>query len=76
MTALAKKKALNTLKNNDFLLMKLLLECWNAETPHFGGCGPHRYDNNSKYCGYCNRPKDWAKVNASYSANEILEGAK
>lgn len=46
-----------------FLVYKLLIEQWNAETPHFNGCGPHRYNGSEKYCCYCNRPKDWSKAN-------------
>jgi hypothetical protein len=33
-------------------------ETWSAETPHFGGIGPHRYDY-GKHCIYCGRPVDW-----------------
>lgn len=53
------------------LMYKLLLECWNAETPHFGGAGPHRYDGAEKKCAYCNRPIDWEPKHASYFASEL-----
>lgn len=64
------------LKSEDYqvCLLKLLLECWNAETPHFGGCGPHRYDGQSKTCSYCGRPKSWKPVNPGYVAGEVLHG--
>jgi len=55
------------------LLLKLLLECWNAETPHFLGNGPHRYDGKSKKCAYCNRPMNWKPVNPGFASHEILE---
>lgn len=38
-----------------------VLQMWDAETPHFNGHGPHRYDNKSKVCTYCFRPIDWKK---------------
>jgi len=57
-----------TIKDNDTLMAKLLLECWNAERPHFGGVGPHRYDGKDKNCCYCNRPKNWKPVNAGMEA--------
>lgn len=69
------KKILRAGKN-EFLFFKLLLECWNAETPHFGGDGPHRYDDNSKLCGYCDRPKNWKPGNAGYYASELAYGNK
>ncbi len=64
------------LKNDDMqvCLAKLLLECWNAETPHFGGCGPHRYDGTDKFCAYCNRPKNWKPQNAGYLAGQVVYG--
>lgn len=36
-----------------------ILKMWNADKPHFGGDGPHRYDDGAKECSYCLRPKDW-----------------
>lgn len=34
-----------------------VLELWNAETPHFAGTGPHRYEEG--ICVYCGRPHDF-----------------
>lgn len=56
------------------LMIKSLLEMWNARTPHFGGSGPHRYDGISKECSYCLRPKNWKPVNAGFWSSEILYG--
>ena len=36
-----------------------VMEVWKTETPHFDGMGPHRYDDGSKYCAYCLRPKNF-----------------
>ena len=63
-----------TIGDSEHLLLKLVIECWNAKTPHFGGSGPHRYDGNDKNCAYCNRPKDWTPINAGYYATYIAEG--
>jgi hypothetical protein len=63
---------LNTIKDNQPLMIKMLLELWNAERPHFGGVAPHRYDGRSNRCWYCSRPKKWAKVNALKQTDEIL----
>jgi len=35
---------------------------WNADRPHFGGSGPHRYDGSDKECSYCLRPLNWKNV--------------
>ncbi len=69
------KQVTKTFFDDDYrqLLLKLMLECWNAKTPHFGGGGPHRYDGKSKKCGYCNRPINWKPVNPSFAASEIRE---
>lgn len=56
----------------DQLKLKLIIECWNAETPHFGGAGPHRYDGREKRCAYCARPKDWKALNSGWWASELL----
>lgn len=74
LSASVQKLILNTATGEDFRcgMIKLLIECWNHDTPHFGGCGPHRYDGNEKLCAYCNRPKNWKKVNAGYYAGELL----
>jgi hypothetical protein len=69
-----KKLIIKTVEDCDHLLIKLLIECWNAESPHFGGAMPHRYDGIEKTCSYCTRPKDWKPVNAGYYAGQILYG--
>lgn len=58
----------------DDLLIKLILELWNSERPHFGGDSSHRYNGTDKTCAYCFRPKDWKSINASYYANELQYG--
>jgi hypothetical protein len=63
------------LKNKDFLL-KGILEQWNAETPHFGGVGPHRYNGKDKECCYCLRPKTWTFQNAGLYARIVAEDLK
>lgn len=73
INAKTKKTLKSTLRQNKFLLAKLLIECWNAETPHFGGSGPHRYDGNDKQCCYCNRPKDYKPLHSSFVASEICD---
>lgn len=61
------KTLVKTLKECPDVAMKLLIECWNEETPHFGGSGPHRYDDADKECCYCNRPKDWKNSGNPYA---------
>ena len=52
---------------------KIILEHWNAERPHFGGGGPHRYNTaKDKECCYCGRPRDWKCVNAGFVASEVV----
>ena len=57
-----------------WIVLKLVLECWNANLPHFGGCMPHRYDGADRFCAYCNRPKDWTPVNPGVTASDLLYG--
>ena len=59
---------------NPDICIKLVLEMWNDEAPHFGGSGPHRYDGSDKECCYCIRPKDWKPVNAGYWTSELQYG--
>ena len=66
-------KVNKTLDENRGLSIKLLIECWNEETPHFAGGGPHRYDGRSAHCAYCNRPKNWKPKNAGYIAMMLTE---
>lgn len=64
-------KALKVIQAHPALAVKLLLECWNAEAPHFGGGDggmPHRYDGNLKRCAYCLRPKRWKQANPGFIA--------
>jgi hypothetical protein len=73
------KKLVLPLLQEEFMqhiMIKLLLECWNANTPHFGGDGPHRYDGKDRKCAYCSRPKDWVNVNPGVAASEILYGSE
>jgi hypothetical protein len=71
----SKNKRVSTLKLlkelPDSILYKAILELWNAETPHFGGSGPHRYEGKSKNCVYCNRPKNWKNCNVGLLASEL-----
>ena len=55
------------------LFVKLLVECWNDDRPHFGGGMPHRYDGKAKRCSYCDRPINWKPINAGYIAGMICE---
>lgn len=55
-------------------LLKLLIECWNADAPHFGGTGPYRYDGRARLCAYCDRPKGWKPVNPGITASDLLYG--
>lgn len=64
-------RLLRTASLNDAVVFKLVLECWNAEHPHFGGNGPHRYDEGARECGYCFRPVDWVPMNAGVVANDL-----
>jgi hypothetical protein len=66
----------NTAAECPVLMFKLLIECWNAKTPHFGGDMPHRYDGTSKECAYCNRPKDWAPYNSGFLASQLEQETK
>lgn len=66
--ATAALKAITAHKN---IGVKLLLECWNADTPHFGGGMPHRYDGSDKECAYCLRPKTWKKINPGLAVGFI-----
>ena len=68
------KLILKTVKDPDFqhCLIKLLLECWNSDNPHFSGLMPHRYDDSSRYCGYCGRPKNWKAMHPGVTASNIL----
>lgn len=59
---------------SETLPAKLILECWNAERPHFGGAAGHRYDGNSRTCAYCFRPKTWKPVNAGYHSSCLAYG--
>ena len=70
----AKHKTLlkKTIKNST-LVFKLLIDCWNAERPHFNNSGPHRYDGSDKECAYCCRPKDWKKSNSLFLAELLTE---
>lgn len=70
-----KNKLIKCLNDEGFQhwMIKKLIEEWNASTPHFGGSGPHRYDDNEKHCSYCGRPKDWTPHSANY-ASEVLYG--
>jgi len=51
-----------------------VVEIWNDPTPHFGGAGPHRYDD-EKYCSYCYRPEDWKNVELQRGKQEYAEEA-
>lgn len=71
-------KAVEALNNNT-LMSKLLLECWNKENPHFNNEMPHRYNGTDKECCYCYRPKEWKPVNpgiANYEIVGVLESVK
>lgn len=68
------KSVKELLKNRRFLI-QLIMKDWNAETPHFGGIGPHRYDGNEKECSYCLRPKDWKPVAGSGYFAELFDEA-
>lgn len=74
LSKLNAKRLIKTINENETLTLKLLIECWNSQTPHFGGIAPHRYDDANKLCSYCNRPKNWIAVNAGYYASEIVYG--
>ena len=46
-----------------------LLKVWNTERPHFGGAGPHRYEDGA--CVYCGRPKEYEPRGQSKTAMEF-----
>ena len=73
LSAKTKKIMLSALRNKDMehTFLIALINMWNAKTPHFGGSAPHRYDDNSKECGYCLRPFNWVEISPNY-ASEIL----
>ena len=75
MNKQTKNRILREFQNEDMrhCLLKLMLECWNAETPHFGGVGSHRYEGKSQACVYCNRPRNWAPINAGVTAGDLLD---
>jgi hypothetical protein len=60
-------------KLDESYFIKLMIETWNDDAPHFNGMGPHRYDDRSKECSYCLRPKNWKKVNAGMAVIELSE---
>jgi len=61
------KKTIGILFQNKPWLLALIIKQWNAETPHFGGDMPHRYDGKSRRCSYCERPKNWKPRNVFYT---------
>ena len=67
------KKQLKEASKEMGMTEKEVLKLWDAEKPHFGGSGPHRYEDVE--CVYCLRPENYTSesLKESFDTTKLNE---